>query len=666
MSWSNDSPRSSETTHSEQERRLYESILSSTPDLICVFDRNHRIRYANPALAAIWGRSLDEMVGQTFAELGYEPELAALYDREIEQAVSTKEPVLGEAPCVGPNGRRVYDYIFAPIFGASGEVETIAGTTRDVTKRKRKEEMLQFLVNLNETSQSLANPEEIMAETARVLGQQLTVDRCAYAEVQNENEFVITGDYRNGVPSIVGRWKVAAFGKECERQMLANEAYVVADTDTDPRIGPADLPAYRATNIRAVICVPLHKAGKFTAAMAVHQTASRVWTREEIQLVELVVARCWESLERARAARSLRQSEKQLRFMAESMPQKIFTTDASGAVDYVNPQWMEFSGRDRREFFNRGWLDFIHPDERAENSRRWKHAVETGEPFKIEHRFRRHDGEYRWHLTRARPMRDPSGRILLWIGSVTDIEDQKQAKEKLEQTVTARTAELREIIGELEAFSYSIAHDLRAPLRALQGFSEILLTEHARQLDAEGLDFLRRIATAAERMDKLINDVLTYSRAVRGDSSLERIQLEPLLRSIVETYPMFVPQKADVVLQGSFPAVLGNEAMLTQIFSNLLGNAVKFVGPNVKPRIRVWVEPVGGRIRLFFRDNGIGIEPEKHRDIFRIFEQADRSYGGTGIGLSIVKKAVERMGGDVGVSSEPGRGSTFWIDLQQA
>jgi PAS domain S-box-containing protein len=400
--------------------------------------------------------------------------------------------------------------------------------------------------------------------------------------------------------------------------------------------------------------------------MAVHQTTPRAWTRDEIELVELVVARCWESLERTRAARSLRQSEQRLRFMAEAMPQKIFTATASGEVDYVNPQWTEFTGRDFAELTGWGWMRLVHEEDREENLLRWKRSLATGEPFQIEHRFLRRDGNYRWHLTRARAMQDASGRILLWIGSNTEIEDQKQAEEKLEQTVAERTARLRDTIEELEAFSYSIAHDMRAPLRAMAGFSDILLEEHAQSLDQHGQDYLRRIAAAAGRMDRLIQDVLDYSRIMRGPSTLEPVQIDPLLHSIVETYPLFAPDKATIKLGGPFPPVLGNEAMLTQVFSNLLGNAVKFVAAGTKPSIQVWAEPHADRIRLFFRDNGIGIDASQQEKIFRIFEQADVSYGGTGIGLSIVKKAAERMGGSVGLSSKRGEGSTFWIELLTA
>lgn len=370
--------------------------------------------------------------------------------------------------------------------------------------------------------------------------------------------------------------------------------------------------------------------------------------------------------EQKQAAQQLREGAQRLHFMAESMPQKIFTARPNGEVDYFNRKWMEFTGLTFEQIRDWGWLQFIHPDDVAENIRKWTDSVTTGEYFELEHRFRRHDGVYRWHLSRAHAMRDAQGVVTMWIGSNTDIDDRKRAGEKLEKTVAERTAKLREIIAELEAFSYSIAHDMRAPLRSLQGFSEVLLSDHAENLDPEGRSYLQRIAKSAGRMDKLITDVLSYSRVVRGEWPMEPVDVAELLRGIADTYPMLVSETVDIVMEGEFPWVLGNEAMLMQVFSNLLGNAVKFVPSGVKPQIRIWAEPADGHVRLFIRDNGIGIPPEEHARIFGIFHQVGKKYQGTGIGLAIVKKAVERMNGKVGLESELGRGTTFWIEVQRA
>jgi signal transduction histidine kinase len=232
--------------------------------------------------------------------------------------------------------------------------------------------------------------------------------------------------------------------------------------------------------------------------------------------------------------------------------------------------------------------------------------------------------------------------------------------------VEARTAKLRETIEELEGFSYSITHDLRAPLRAMQTFSAILDEESGPQLTPTSRDYLRRIMNASQRMDHLIRDVLAYSRVLRTELRLHPLDLPALIEGIVQSYPNLQPEKAEVRIEGEFCTVLGNEAALTQCVSNLLTNGAKFVAPGVFPRIRIWSERKGNRVRVWFEDNGIGIDPQYKDRIFSLFQRLNKEYDGTGLGLSIVRKAVERMGGTVGVESERGVGSRFWLELQSA
>jgi PAS domain S-box-containing protein len=235
----------------------------------------------------------------------------------------------------------------------------------------------------------------------------------------------------------------------------------------------------------------------------------------------------------------------------------------------------------------------------------------------------------------------------------------------LEKLVEQRTSKLNETIGDLETFSYSIVHDMRAPLRAMSNFAR-LLAEECGPVNATAKDYVRRITTASERMDRLIQEVLNYSRVARPDLPLNSLDAGALLRGMVATYPSFQPPAAEIEMDGEFPFVRANEAALTQCFSNLLGNAVKFVEPGVIPHVRVWAETHADRVRLFFHDNGIGIDKDAHEKIFQMFQRLSKRFEGTGIGLTIVKKAIEKMGGRVGLESEPGAGSTFWLDLARA
>jgi PAS domain S-box-containing protein len=359
-----------------------------------------------------------------------------------------------------------------------------------------------------------------------------------------------------------------------------------------------------------------------------------------------------------------REAADRFRFMAESMPQKIFTAKPDGSVDFLNWQWGEFTGLTLDQIMNWGWTQFVHPHDVDENVRRWKEAVAQVKPFEIEHRFRRKDGAYHWHLSRAFPMRSAAGEVTMWIGSSTDIDDQRRASEMLEKTVVERTARLQESIAELEAFSYSISHDMRAPLRAMLGFSEILREEYGPQMDATANHYLDRIAMASKRMDVLIQDVLSFSQMSRLDLVLEPVDPNYLIHAIVESYPNLNSAEVEIVIPERLPLVMAHEAALTQCVSNILGNAVKFVGEGIKPHVRISAQQEKDRVKITFEDNGIGIAPENFERIFDIFHRLDRGQEGTGIGLAIVKKAAEKMAGEVGVNSAVGRGTSFWLELR--
>jgi PAS domain S-box-containing protein len=279
----------------------------------------------------------------------------------------------------------------------------------------------------------------------------------------------------------------------------------------------------------------------------------------------------------------------------------------------------------------------------------------------------------------AAPIRRSGGPILGVVLVFRDFTEQKKAETALreaneqlasravhlEKLVQQRTARLAEMIGDLESFSYSMVHDMRAPLRAMRGFAQVL-AEDCAPISADAQNYVRRIQTAAQRMDQLIQDGLNYSRMMRADLPLTPIKVDDLIRGIIETYPSFQSPHASIEIEGAFPLVKGNEAALTQCVSNLLGNAVKFVAEGVTPQVRLWAELRDERVRVFFKDNGIGIPAVARDKIFEIFQRLDAKFEGTGIGLAIVKKASERMNGTVGVESAPGAGSTFWLELPAA
>jgi two-component system, sensor histidine kinase and response regulator len=221
---------------------------------------------------------------------------------------------------------------------------------------------------------------------------------------------------------------------------------------------------------------------------------------------------------------------------------------------------------------------------------------------------------------------------------------------------------------ELEAFSYSVSHDLRSPLRAMQGYAQALIEDYTGKLEPRGEDYLRRISRAALRLDMLVQDVLAYTQLSRTETKLVTINLEMLLEEIIRDSRALRQTRASVNVLAPLYPVLAHEACLTQCMTNLLENSAKFVPEGQLPEITVRTERLDTAVRIWIEDNGIGIDPKHHERIFQMFGRVHHvnRYEGTGMGLTIVKRVVERMGGAVGVESQLGNGSKFWINLAAA
>jgi signal transduction histidine kinase len=261
--------------------------------------------------------------------------------------------------------------------------------------------------------------------------------------------------------------------------------------------------------------------------------------------------------------------------------------------------------------------------------------------------------------------------VVCWLASRVrrNQEELTRLNAELEAKVGKRTAALNESNEQLEAFCYTLAHDLRAPLRAIQGFADLIVADHGAQLDSDGRAGLERIRNSAERMGRLILDLLAYTDLTRSDFKRQPVDLEKSCRVVFRMFADEIAEKkADVTDELRAKFVLGDPAGIERVLINLLGNSLKFVHPERFPRIHILSERKGANVRICVEDNGVGLDPKYRERIFGVFERLypTGSPAGTGIGLAIVKRSVEKMGGTVGVESTPGERSCFWFELAEA
>ena len=369
--------------------------------------------------------------------------------------------------------------------------------------------------------------------------------------------------------------------------------------------------------------------------------------------------------EERKAVDALRKNEQRLRFIMDSMPQKIFTATPQGEVDYCNPTWMTFTGESFESIRNWGWQSIVHPDDIEENIRVWKRSIDTGEPFQFEHRFRQANGEYRWHISRALPMRDEEGQVVMWIGSNTEIHETKSLQDELREVA----AELSEANRRKTEFLATLGHELRNPLAPIRTGLE------AMKMIEDNPGALSEIRSTMERqvqqMVRLIDDLLDISRITQDKLELRtcRVALQDVVQSAIEATKPFIDEashKLTVTMPDQTVYLNGDPNRLAQVFSNLLNNSAKYTAEGGQ----IWlnVEERDNEVVVAVKDNGLGIPADMLGHIFEMFTQIDRplekGYTGLGIGLTLVKRLVDMHQGSIEVRSDgPDKGSEFSVRL---
>ncbi|HSY48878.1 MAG TPA: PAS domain S-box protein [Thermoanaerobaculia bacterium] len=622
MSASADKPADALKASEARYRRLFETA----QDAILILNGDSgKIVDANPFVIDLLGYSLEELMGKQLWQIGLFPDIEAskaAFDRLHTSGYIRYE----DLPLETKDGRRAEVEFVSNAYRVNGR-NVIQCNIRDITER----------VEATRAMRASEVRYRRLFETAQDAILILDGDS---GKVIDANPFVMALlGYSH--EELVGKelWEIGLFRD-------INESKAAFDRlQRDGFIRYEDL--------------PLETKGGKRAEVEFVSNAYKVEGRNIIQ------CNIRDITDRKSAEKAAQEGAERFRFLAESMPQMVFTARPDGAVDYFNQQWSAFTGLTLDDIKDWRWTRFIHPDDLKATVRQWQHSLDTGDAFEMQHRFRRANGVYRWHLSRACPMHDAAGNITMWISSNTDIDDQKRTEDVLSQLYK----EAESLNRSKDEFLATLSHELRTPMTSILGWTALLamgtLDEKSR---GEGIATIHR---SAKLQAQLIDDVLDVSRMVTGKLRLtiEPVDMESVLR---EALASFVPaaEAKELRLRMDFqPGLLflgGDPARLQQVFWNLLSNAVKFT-------------PVGGQIevRLFSRDSnvvvevqdsGLGIRPEFLPYAFDRFAQQEggtkRHHGGMGIGLSIAKQLVELHGGTISVASEgEGLGSTFTVTI---
>lgn len=371
---------------------------------------------------------------------------------------------------------------------------------------------------------------------------------------------------------------------------------------------------------------------------------------------------------------TLKGADESYRTLVEAMSEGALILDPAGTILYANRRFADIVKTPLAQVMGASILAFVE-----EGLHRVDHQLigrRGAAPSRQETVLKRSDQTPVPVLLSAGPIRieDRSGVAVL----VTDLTEQKErdqaraAERKLaDDQIRLHAASLERsnraleaTNQELEAFVYSVSHDLRAPLRSVHRYGTMILEDHGETLAQEVKDHLAPIIAAAQRMDDLIRDLLAYSHVSRQEVTVRPVDTASVVSEVLRHLDEEIRERrGEVTVEAPLPGVVGDVVLLTQAFTNLLSNGIKFVPPATPPRLRIFAESRGVGVRLWVEDNGIGIPPDDQTRLFRVFERLNPAYPGTGIGLAIVKRAVERMGGTVGVESRAGEGSRFWMEL---
>ena len=611
-----------------REQAFLRSTIDASPSLIFVKDYEGRFVLVNSALADLYGSTPEEMVGKTDADFNPSAEELENFKRADQRVITTLEPLaIPEEPVTSAGGDlRWFSTVKVPLIEPDGSCSRVLGVASDITARKKAEEQLRkseerFRAVFNQQYQFMA----ILDPEGRVI------------DVNDLPLRVAGGDRAD----IVGRpfWDTI-WWRDLPEERAQWRARLREAAATDGPVFRADRYQTGSGEIRLA-----------DAAITAIKDASGA--------VEFYIVQASDTTDRREAERNLQESEERFRTLADNMSQFCWMADASGWIFWYNRRWYEYTGTTLQEVQGWGWRSVHHPDHVDRVVAHYQEAFAAGEDWEDTFPLRSASGEYRWFLSRAVPIRDERGQITRWFGTNTDITEQMRTQEELERL----TDDLRHANADLLQFASIASHDLKEPLRGIAHLAAFVQEDERDRLGPATVQRLERMRTLCTRLSEMVDGLLLYSRTGL-EAHMQPCPLDEVVAHVIDTCAEdLASQNASVVIRGSLPVVNGDRLLLERVFANLIANGIKF---NESAEKRVEVSAADGAVLV--RDNGIGIEPRHHETIFRVFRRANPvdKYAGTGLGLALVKRIVERHGGRVELESAPGRGSTFRLYFPSA
>jgi PAS domain S-box-containing protein len=656
---------------SERDTLLLSAIVGSSDDAIISKDLDGVISSWNKGAERLFGYTSEEAIGKTVAEL------LIPFDRQDEETNILDRLRRGERVDHFETVRRRKDgalldisLTISPMRDAQGRIIGASKIARDISGEKRAERAIQALnAQLTIDLAAMTRMQQIstrmtqLGNLPRLLDEildvavEITGADMGNIQLLDDGELKIAAHRGFGSPFLDFYDSVRSGEVACGMAAERGERVIVEDVASSPIFaGTRALGVMLGAGVLSVESTPLvTRGGQVVGVLSTHYRARRRPADRDLRLLDIVARQTADLIERQRAEADLLASEARFRQLADAMPQIVWTARPDGYVDYYNERWYEFTGFGRDAFGDSSWEPILHVEDVGRTKDVYYSAIRSGQPYNIEYRlWDCRQGRFRWFVGRALPVRDGRGRIVKWFGTCTDIDEQKRVQD-----------ELRRINQDLEQFAYSASHDLQEPVRSVKVFSELLAKRYGDELDDEALKFMGFVRSGAIRMETMVRDLLAYTRATSLDQPVETADATEALKSVLSNLAVAISEAGANVTAGPLPSLPVHATHLQQLFQNLIGNAVKYRSPERPPLVHIMAERQDGSWLFTVNDNGIGIDPKYRETIFGLFKRlhTTEEYSGTGIGLSLCQRIVNRYHGRIWVESEPGQGSTFRFTL---